>query len=100
MKNGKIYFPINAPFIEEVEDEVFSWIGLPSETDDIVDNLSDAANELGSVSDTLKNVTDVSKLKSNFTFDNVQYLLRQASQGQFRQLKIGSRKIHPLRKKY
>lgn len=100
MKNGKIYFPINAPFIEEVEDEVFSWIGLPSETDDIIDNLSDAANELGSVSDTLKNVTDVSKFQSSFSFANVQALLRHVSQGQFRQLKIGSRKIHPLRKKY
>ena len=47
MKNGKIYFPINAPWIETAEDEVFTWVGIPSETDDIIDTLSDAANEIG-----------------------------------------------------
>lgn len=49
MKAGKVYFPINTPWLETAEDEIFSWIGLPSETDDIIDNLSDAANEVGPI---------------------------------------------------
>lgn len=46
MKAGRIYFPINAPWLEVVEDDVFTWTGLPTEEDDIVDTLSDAATEI------------------------------------------------------
>ena len=45
-KAGRIYFCINQPFSDMVEDDVFSWSGLPSEEDDIIDTLADAANEL------------------------------------------------------
>jgi predicted phage terminase large subunit-like protein len=67
MKAGKVYFPINAPWLETAEDEVFSWIGLPSETDDIIDNLSDACNEVGPVDEGL-GTSEVAKLTSTFTF--------------------------------
>lgn len=46
MKAGRIYFPENAPWLETAEDEVFGWTGLPTEEDDIIDTLSDAANEV------------------------------------------------------
>jgi phage terminase large subunit-like protein len=46
MKNGLIWFPINAAWLEECEDDVFSWTGLPSEEDDVVDTLCDACHEL------------------------------------------------------
>ena len=46
MKAGRIYFPINAPWLEVAEDDVFTWTGLPTEEDDIVDTLSDAATEI------------------------------------------------------
>lgn len=49
MKSGKIYFPDNASWIDECEDEVFQWTGLPSEQDDIVDTLSDAAQVIGPI---------------------------------------------------
>ena len=53
MKAGKIYFPHNTDWISEAEDEIFGWTGLPSETDDVVDTLSDAAVELGPLEDVL-----------------------------------------------
>lgn len=53
MESGKVYFPNNAPWISEAEDEIFAWAGLPSETDDIIDTLSDAANEIGPTEDTV-----------------------------------------------
>ncbi len=89
MKGGKVYFPINAPFIYDVEDEVFSWIGLPAETDDIIDNLSDAANELGAVADALANKTEAHQIKS--TFLHVPMIRNKSPQ-----LAIGTRKRHPL----
>lgn len=46
MKNGLIWFPINAVWLEEAEDDVFSWTGLPSEEDDVVDTLCDACHEI------------------------------------------------------
>ena len=46
MKNGRIYFPDNLSWIEEAEDEIFGWTGLPGTEDDIVDTLSDAANDV------------------------------------------------------
>lgn len=46
MKAGRVYFPENAPWLEIAEDEVFGWTGLPTEEDDIIDTLSDAANEV------------------------------------------------------
>jgi len=53
MRAGKIWLPDNANWIDECEDEVFAWTGLPNEQDDIVDTLSDAAAELGPLADTL-----------------------------------------------
>jgi phage terminase large subunit-like protein len=46
MKNGLIWFPINALWLEECEDDVFSWTGLPNEEDDVIDTLCDACHEL------------------------------------------------------
>lgn len=46
MKAGRIFLPENAPWVDTAEDEVFTWTGDPSQQDDIVDTLSDAAVEL------------------------------------------------------
>lgn len=46
MKNGLIWFPINALWLEECEDDTFSWTGLPNEEDDVIDTLCDACHEL------------------------------------------------------
>jgi predicted phage terminase large subunit-like protein len=46
MKFGQIYFPGNAHWLDEAENEVFGWTGKPDEEDDIIDTLSDAATEL------------------------------------------------------
>jgi hypothetical protein len=46
MRHGKILFPINALWLERMEDVIFSWTGLPSEEDDMVDVISDAGNEI------------------------------------------------------
>jgi predicted phage terminase large subunit-like protein len=52
MKHGRIYFPENAPWLEIAEDEIFGWTGLPGTEDDIIDTLSDAANDLISSGET------------------------------------------------
>jgi predicted phage terminase large subunit-like protein len=49
LRAGKLYLPNNAPWIDTCEDELFSWTGLPQETDDIIDTFSDAANEVGPI---------------------------------------------------
>lgn len=54
MRSGKIWLPDNAPWIDECEDELFSWTGLPSEQDDVIDTLSDAANDIGPLTDVLE----------------------------------------------
>lgn len=64
MKAGKIYFPHNTDWISEAEDEIFGWTGLPSETDDIVDTLSDAAVEIGPIDDVLEDPNDPEVLDS------------------------------------
>jgi phage terminase large subunit-like protein len=46
MRAGKVLFPINAYWLEDAEDVIFNWTGLPSEEDDVVDNLSDGANDI------------------------------------------------------
>lgn len=48
MKNGQILFPETAQWLDEydVEDTIFGWTGLPTEEDDLVDVLCDAAHEL------------------------------------------------------
>lgn len=66
MKAGKVYFPINKEWLEEAENEIFGWIGLPSETDDIIDTLSDAANEIGPVSSVITNEEDAKSLNTGF----------------------------------
>jgi predicted phage terminase large subunit-like protein len=54
MKAGKLWLPDNAKWIEECEDEVFAWTGLPKESDDIIDTLSDAATDLGPTAEVLE----------------------------------------------
>lgn len=46
MSRGKIWFPQYAPWLEAAEDEIFTWMGDPNQSDDIVDVLSDAAREV------------------------------------------------------
>ncbi len=46
MRHGKILFPMNALWLERMEEVIFSWTGLPNEQDDVVDVLSDASNEI------------------------------------------------------
>jgi predicted phage terminase large subunit-like protein len=59
MRAGKIWLPDNAKWIDECEDELFAWTGLPSEQDDVIDTLSDAANDIGPLTDVLEE--DVAK---------------------------------------
>ena len=54
MKAGKVWLPDNAPWINDCEDELFAWTGLPSEQDDIIDTFSDAANDIGPSTDVLE----------------------------------------------
>lgn len=46
MRNNRIWFPEEAPWLKECIDEVFSWTGHPGMSDDIVDTLSDACNDV------------------------------------------------------
>jgi phage terminase large subunit-like protein len=46
MKNHRIWFPSEASWLQECMDEVFTWTGHPGMTDDIVDTLSDACNDV------------------------------------------------------
>lgn len=46
MRNHRIYFPEEAPWLKECMDEIFTWTGHPGMTDDIVDTLSDACNDV------------------------------------------------------
>lgn len=46
LNKERILFPINALWLETVEDVIFNWTGLESEEDDLVDVLSDASNDL------------------------------------------------------
>ncbi len=46
MRNHRIWFPEEAPWLKECMDEVFTWTGHPGMTDDIVDTLSDACNDV------------------------------------------------------
>lgn len=44
-ERGQIWLPAWAPWLPELEDELFTWTGSPEETDDQIDVLSNAANE-------------------------------------------------------
>jgi predicted phage terminase large subunit-like protein len=46
MKTGRIWFPESAPWVKTAMDEIFTWTGHPGVTDDIVDTLSDACNDV------------------------------------------------------
>jgi predicted phage terminase large subunit-like protein len=47
MKEGKVWFPEEAPWLETAEDEIFTWTGHPhAESDDIIDTLADAAKDV------------------------------------------------------
>lgn len=60
MSSGRIWIPQSHPKLEEWCDEVFTWMGDPSQTDDIVDTLSDAAKEVALYG-------DASGLNSSYT---------------------------------
>ena len=47
MADGRIWLPQAAPWRKIVEGELLTWTGADSEPDDIVDTLSDAANDVG-----------------------------------------------------
>ena len=53
MRAHRIWFPDNVGWINEAEDEIFNWTGLPSEPDDIIDTLSDAVNDLAPTTEVL-----------------------------------------------
>lgn len=65
MRARKVWLPDNAPWINECEDEIFNWTGHPNEQDDIIDTLSDAANELGPTTDTMDE-KDTEKINNSF----------------------------------
>lgn len=46
MKQGKIWLPQSAPWLEDAESEIFIWTGHPHEADDIIDTLADAAKDV------------------------------------------------------
>jgi len=46
MELGRIWFPQYATWLHAAETEVFNWTGDGSGKDDIVDTLSDAANDI------------------------------------------------------
>ncbi len=46
VKNHRVWFPSEASWLQECLDEVFTWTGHPGMTDDIVDTLSDACNDV------------------------------------------------------
>ena len=46
MKQGKIWLPQSAPWLEDAESEIFVWTGHPHEADDIIDTLADAAKDV------------------------------------------------------
>jgi predicted phage terminase large subunit-like protein len=46
MSQGRIWFPEEASWLSTAEDEIFFWTGAPTETDDIVDTLSNAARNV------------------------------------------------------
>jgi predicted CoA-binding protein len=46
MKNRRIWLPQYADWLQDAEDEVFTWQGHPDEPDDVIDNLSDACNHI------------------------------------------------------
>ena len=46
MKNGRIWFPEYADWLEEAEGEIFTWQGNPKETDDVIDNVANAVNHI------------------------------------------------------
>lgn len=52
MEFGRVFLPreIDAPAMrKQVDDEVFTWVGMPQENDDIVDTLSNAAHQVVSL---------------------------------------------------
>ena len=49
-EQGKIWLPRFSPWLRTVENEVFSWTGSKNEVNDIVDTLSNAANEAMEIS--------------------------------------------------
>jgi predicted phage terminase large subunit-like protein len=46
MEQGRIWFPQQAPWLKTWEDEIFNWTGDDSQTDDQVDVLADAAQDV------------------------------------------------------
>ena len=50
MEQGRVWFPQNAPWLEDLESELFTWTGHPHEQDDQVDVLAYAGIELSRMS--------------------------------------------------
>jgi predicted phage terminase large subunit-like protein len=48
-KSGRIYFPEDAPWLDDFLGEILIWTGHPHETDDQIDVLSNAGHELTSL---------------------------------------------------
>jgi predicted phage terminase large subunit-like protein len=46
MEAGKVWLPENAGWLNACEEELFTWTGHPDTTDDVVDTLSMAANDV------------------------------------------------------
>ena len=46
MEQGRIWFPQSASWLKEWEDEIFNWTGNGTQTDDQVDVLSDAVQDI------------------------------------------------------
>lgn len=46
MERGRIWLPQTAPWLEYVENELFTWTGHPDEPDDVVDVIAYAAKEV------------------------------------------------------
>lgn len=92
LRARKIFFPHNASWIDEAEDEIFAWSGLPNEADDIIDTLSDAANELGVVAETI-DMGSLEAIKQN-TFSSSMYKSFKPNMSPTLSM---NRKSHPLK---
>jgi len=45
-EQGKVFLPREAPWMSEVEEEVFTWTGHPHQTADIIDTFSNACHQV------------------------------------------------------
>jgi predicted phage terminase large subunit-like protein len=70
MKEGRIWLPEEAGWLETCEDELFTWTGHPhAESDDIIDTLADASREVSWEASGLEIATD--PVIGNLTVDDL-----------------------------